>query len=449
MDAPAAPAGHVADATDCDDTAAAVSPGAPERCGNGVDDDCDGGPGECPPGGAIPVAAAVRLPGTEPEAGLGHALAAVTGTVPALAVGLPGAGATGEGGVLLLPLPLAAGPVGLATHPGVAGPDDQGALGTALVGGENGLCAGAPAAAGDVGAVLCFAVEGAAAPALLLEGRLAGRRAGDRFGSALASSEDSLFIGVPDDVGSARRGAVEAVPRGTTGAVDAAGGWRVVGTRPGDGFGTGLAAVDVDGDGLADAVVGAPLDGDGTVSLFLAPFSAGVAADADAALVADGGDRGLGQGVAAVGDLDADGHADLALSAPLGGAVLRVDADDWGAAPGPAAVLSVAAGRVAEVAAVTGAVGPAGDLDGDGRDELIAGGPQLFWGPVEGHHLAPEAPLQLVASDTDSGRAPPGWIGIGLAGGLARGPAFAVGGPTLEVDGAAAGELQLVGVDGR
>jgi hypothetical protein len=36
-----APVGTVADATDCDDSAAAVSPAATERC-NGVDDDCDG-----------------------------------------------------------------------------------------------------------------------------------------------------------------------------------------------------------------------------------------------------------------------------------------------------------------------------------------------------------------------------------------------------------------------
>jgi hypothetical protein len=36
-----APAGYVADATDCDDTAAGVNPGEVELC-NGIDDDCDG-----------------------------------------------------------------------------------------------------------------------------------------------------------------------------------------------------------------------------------------------------------------------------------------------------------------------------------------------------------------------------------------------------------------------
>ncbi|MFN7144701.1 MAG: MopE-related protein, partial [Myxococcota bacterium] len=42
VDACAAPAGHVADGGDCDDTDAAVAPGATERAGDGVDQDCDG-----------------------------------------------------------------------------------------------------------------------------------------------------------------------------------------------------------------------------------------------------------------------------------------------------------------------------------------------------------------------------------------------------------------------
>jgi len=38
----AAPSGHVADSSDCDDGDAGIHPGATESCGDGVDDDCDG-----------------------------------------------------------------------------------------------------------------------------------------------------------------------------------------------------------------------------------------------------------------------------------------------------------------------------------------------------------------------------------------------------------------------
>jgi hypothetical protein len=51
----AAPAGHVADDQDCDDASAATSPAGVEVCGDGVDNDCDGGVDDLGAADAVPV----------------------------------------------------------------------------------------------------------------------------------------------------------------------------------------------------------------------------------------------------------------------------------------------------------------------------------------------------------------------------------------------------------
>jgi hypothetical protein len=99
---------------------------------------------------------------------------------------------------------------------------------------------------------------------------------------------------------------------------------KVVGAQAGGGAGFSVAGVDdADGDGLSDVLVGAPWVVDdkrvaGSAYLLLAPFDGlTTLAEADATLVGARGDF-AGYSVAGPGDLDGDGRDDLLVGAPHG-----------------------------------------------------------------------------------------------------------------------------------
>ena len=437
------PAGHVALGDDCDDTDPHISPSAPEICGNGHDDNCDGGPGDCPPGGRVAVDAALRLRGGEPGAGLGAALAWLPSPHARLLVGAPGAGRTGEGAVLMVDLEEGSATVSTDTHAAVVGPLDQGGLGTTLQALGDGFAAGAPDSIGNAGAVLIFDADGGELA------RVEGRRAGDRLGTALSLGEGALLLGVPDDVTSGRRGAVERVSLDTTGPLSARSSLRIEGTSPGSGFGGALSWGDLDGDGLGDLVVGAASADEGRVLIFAGPVMDGVESDAESTILGGASNGALGTGVCIGGDIDGNGTPDLLVSAPAGGVLVRVDGGAAMATPGVRPVLELADGRVVDIRSSVGHVAPAGDLDGDGLHDVIAAGPHGFWGPLVGVHSVDDAPLQLLSVEAEGGISPPGWIGLGLPaeGGSPFGR-LAFGGPTLEVSGTAAGEVQVFSASG-
>jgi hypothetical protein len=199
----------------------------------------------------------------------------------------------------------------------------------------------------------------------------------DLFGAAVASAGDvdgdlraDIVVGA---FGASPRGAFLAgrayVFSGANGGLIT----RIDGTHPFGTFGMSVAGVgDADGDGIGDIAVGAPFEpGGGVVHLVSAVTGSEVSAISGDAL----GGGHLGTAVAPAGDIDADGRTDVIMSAPVtdvGGSSLA--GISYVYSFGKREVLLEVAGE--QPAELFGqAVANAGDVDGDGTCDVVAGGP--------------------------------------------------------------------------
>lgn len=192
-------------------------------------------------------------------------------------------------------------------------------------------------------------------------------------------------------------------------------------------FGYSVAGVgDVNGDGFADVAVGAPLRNDsesfqGKALIYLGSAN-GLAATAERTLLAASEATLFGYSVAAAGDVNADGYADILVGEP-GGHVLSGSFPGYahlylGSSDGVSATAVWTAAGSAAGAAFGQAVATAGDVNGDGYADILVGAPlsQTGLGQVELFTGKAGGPANTPAW-TVSGEIAYGLFGSALAGG--------------------------------
>jgi len=197
----------------------------------------------------------------------------------------------------------------------------------------------------------------------------------EHFGFALAAGRDLSGDGVPDVLVGAPQGAGAVLGSGLVRAFSGADGallFEVPGATAAARFGAALAFLDdVDGDGVPDFAVGAPGDDQGGSER----GSVRACSGADGATLgvlrgAASGDQ-LGAALARAGDADGDGWSELLAGAPgtaaSAGAVWVVD--------GRGRSLVTVLGGSAAGERLGHSVAAAGDVDGDGLDDWLAGAP--------------------------------------------------------------------------
>jgi len=420
--------GEVEDGTDCDDTDPEVHPGAQEVC-SGHDEDCDGLIDDADDSLDLTTGTEFAMDAD----GDGHG--SPTDTVWACVLDTGMATSTDD-----------CNDTDPAVHPGAVGDDrllrdldcvPDGALsdadvqilgddevyvtGTAVGSagdidgdGLDDIIVGAPLA-DDAGswsgkAVVVLSGSLSRGTRLLLDDAdivLLGVSADDRAGDGVAGAGDvdgdglhDVIVGAPE-AESARAGAAYVVlgstmaAGGTTSLADAD--VRLTGANAGDSAGDTVAlAGDVDGDGRADVLVSAherafTADAPGHVHLMLgaslATDSTIDLADADHTFAGDTGSDHAGSTVAGAGDVDGDGLDDILIGVPF--------AQDPGHSAGAAALFYAASLSPTGVSSISdadvrffgenrdsartdfagSAASGAGDVDGDGRADLLIGAP--------------------------------------------------------------------------
>lgn len=213
---------------------------------------------------------------------------------------------------------------------------------------------------------------------------LTGESAGDRFGTAVAVSEDidgdgvaEFLVGAPYNDESGSDAGKAYLYSGDSGVLIHS--W--LGRRAGEQFGRSLAGAGrVDADGVPDLIVGAP----GNDSLAPGAGAAYVLSGADASpihsLIGVNQDDSLGFAVAGVGDLNEDAHSDIAIGIPWRDS-LSADAGAVIVISGQSGLLLYTLTESIADATLGASLSNAGDVNADGATDIIVGAPN-YWDPM-------------------------------------------------------------------
>ncbi len=437
-----APEGAVADASDCDDGSAEISPADYEVCSTAADDDCDGATDDC---SLALDTLELSFHGEDEGERAGLALAGgqdLDGDGGAdLAVGAPDKDG-GRGGVYVVIGPMTASSA-LGDAPAWKGTDSADEAGASLAAladqdgdGLGELLVGAPG--GDQAYLLAgpaTAGGGLSGAEVILDGV-----AGSRFGGTLAVGDldgdevEDLVLGAPDELVDGLLSDLEGVgsvytflgPRGVDADIDDADARFHRSTDEAESYtGRALATCDPDGDGQDDVVISVidynTLRTSATPLVHLVEMVDGELSESEATLTLTGSSgETSGGALASQGDVNGDGKDDLLVA--------DVDAARAWLFLGPSSSesLSGADARLEGEGDFGLSVALIPDLEGDGDDELLVGGANaaaLWYGgaltgtldepdlTLGGDGSADESGAALSAGDADDDGLPDLYIG--------------------------------------
>jgi hypothetical protein len=209
-----------------------------------------------------------------------------------------------------------------------------------------------------------------------------GEAADDRLGSSVARTADLDGDGKNDFIAGAPRANPNGQPNAGSAYVFSSAAcsliFRVNGAVREDFLGRSVAGIgDFDGDGNADFVVGAPFADPDTMDRSVNSGAAFVYSGLDGSVLltirGDSADDYLGQSVADAGDVNGDGRADFIVGAPNANPEGRPDAGWAGIFLGPGGfpVYELTGDSTGDLFGWS--VAGAGDVDGDGSDDVIVG----------------------------------------------------------------------------